>query len=81
MQWERWDDPDVGQIYEVERRVGETLECFKRDAKFTFCFEATTTEAYDVFNEARYVRVDSPGGLATPVRPVEGGWEIWTDME
>ena len=81
MKWGAWENPDVGQIYEVKRKVGETLECTRRDQHYTFRFEATDVQTYNVFKEVRYVRAATPGGLATPVRLADGGWEIWSDGE
>ncbi len=81
MPWERWIDTDFSQIYEVAGRVGVALKCFKGHERFSCRFEAKDADTYNVFMEVRYVRVATRGGLATPVRPVEGGWEIWSTVE
>ena len=78
MKWERWSDPKVVQIYEVEGCEGDKLECLKGDEVSYFEFEANDEETLAVFKAARYVRVAAPGAQPTPVRPVEGGWEEWT---
>ncbi len=77
MHWERWPNPDTGQLYEVEKCDGGTLECLKGDETFLFTFDANDPATHDVFTEVQYVRVAMPGSPPIPARHIEGGWELW----
>ncbi|MEX2244709.1 MAG: hypothetical protein WD716_12800 [Fimbriimonadaceae bacterium] len=77
MKWERWPGPNVGQIYEVEECTDEELQCMKGDEVVFFHFVAEDAATLAAFKSCSYVRVAGGGIQPTPVRPVEGGWEIW----